>query len=230
MKIALMRHGETELNTRRVFLSRTNAELNEAGTRQAKSAARSMRVARWSAIHASPLARSAQVAHIIAGELHLPVRLLDGLRERELGELEGVGITEYAQSHPAEYSRLVNDRDYAPPGGETQYAVLHRVEECLKGIAGRSSASAPGPVMVVTHGGVLAILGRGLGLTEDRIRTAVRHCQLVCLEAELDAGHALRAQVQHWDVAPDVAAAWAGQAPSETASPPILPAADKSHT
>lgn len=209
MKIALMRHGETELNTRRVFLSRMNVELNDTGRRQAKDAAQSLSAGRWSAIHSSPLARSQQVADMLSAALHLPVRLFDGLRERELGELEGVGITEYAQSHPAEHSRLISDRDYAPPGGETQRAVLHRVEECLTAIVGQSSVSAPGAAVIVTHGAVLAILARHIGLSDDRMRTVVRHCHLACLEAELGVDRALSLQVRHWDVAAGVADAWA---------------------
>ncbi|MER6048135.1 histidine phosphatase family protein [Streptomyces sp. NPDC001793] len=219
MKIALMRHGETEFNARRIFLSRTDAELNETGMRQAKSAAQRLSLGSWSAIYASPLARSQQVADVLSGELRLPVRLFDGLRERELGELEGLGIEDYAQSHPAEYARLINDPDYAPHRGETQHAVVDRVTECLKMMVRQSTSSAPGAALVVTHGAVLAILARHAGLPGDRLRAAVRNCHLLCLDAEFDTGQSLSLRLRHWDVAPDEAGAWASSASLETTVP-----------
>ena len=64
----------------------------------------------------------------------------------------------------------------APPGGETDVAVLERVHGALSRL---DATNPPGPVLVVSHHGVVRLLSKGAGvpITESvmpRSRTKLR--------------------------------------------------------
>ena len=67
MKLWLVRHGQTDLNHRKLMQGRSDMPLNETGIRQAKEAARQAADIRFDAVYSSPLIRAVTTASIISG-------------------------------------------------------------------------------------------------------------------------------------------------------------------
>lgn len=211
VRIVLLRHGETDRNATDRFQAQADIPLNDTGVRQAQEIARSLSPAGWSAVYSSPLARAAQTAAYAAGRLGLPHRRLDGLRERDLGALDGRNRAEFARRHPHAMRRLLTDPGYAPPGGETGRAVLSRSAAALRTIAeaeaeaepDRTVRTPPAPaVLAVTHGGVLNLLTRALAGAVASPEVLVGTCAAVCVDVEWPAGGRPRAALRRWNVAP----------------------------
>ena len=94
MKLILVRHGETLFNKeRRVQGGSSDTELNESGMEQAKKLALFLRNDNIAAIISSPLKRAVSTAEVIASQHHLPVEVKKGLKEIEVGELEGMSLS-----------------------------------------------------------------------------------------------------------------------------------------
>ncbi|MER7674467.1 histidine phosphatase family protein [Kitasatospora sp. NPDC096128] len=197
MRLVLLRHGETDLNTRNRFQAQADTPLNAEGRRQARETAGRLTPGRWAAVHASPLARAADTARPAAERLGLPLTVLDGLRERNLGTIDGLDRARYAAEHPESMHRLLTDPRYRPPGGETGARARSRFVAALRRLA---AADHDGPVLVVTHGGVLNLLRGDLpGCPRGAM---VGNCRAVELDAVPTPEGGLRIDGWRWDVAP----------------------------
>lgn len=95
MKLILIRHGETYWNEeRRVQGGGSDIELNDVGLRQAHKLASFLKNEKIAAIASSPLNRAMTTAEAIASYHQLPVEVANGLREIEVGELEGLSLSD----------------------------------------------------------------------------------------------------------------------------------------
>ncbi len=145
--LVLVRHGETEWNRLGRVQGLSDIPLNETGRRQARDAGRRLRSQHWDAIVASPLARAAETAEIIAREVGLPgPELVEALVERNYGEAEGLTGEEIDRRWGGELKAR-----------ESRESVLERAVPALVALAERHPDSR---VLVVTHGGVIGSLVR----------------------------------------------------------------------
>lgn len=209
VRIVLLRHGETDRNATDRFQGQADIPLNDTGVRQAQVIARSLSPDSWSAVYSSSLARAAQTAAYASGRLGVPHRRLDGLRERDLGTLDGQDRAEFARQHPRTMRRLLTDPDYAPPGGETGRAALSRSAAALRTIAeaeaeaDKTGRTPPAPVVLaVTHGGVLNLLTRALADAVETPEVLVGTCAAVCVDVEWLPDGRPCAALRRWNVAP----------------------------
>ena len=62
----IIRHGQTEMNSRHVLQGRSDFQLNDAGLAQAREAAERLRDVRFDRVYSSPLLRAVQTAEQIA--------------------------------------------------------------------------------------------------------------------------------------------------------------------
>jgi broad specificity phosphatase PhoE len=93
LKLILVRHGETQWNKeRRVQGGNSDIELNDTGLSQARRLASFLQKENVTAVLSSPLKRARVTAEAIANHHRLPVQFDAGLREIELGGLEGMGF------------------------------------------------------------------------------------------------------------------------------------------
>ncbi len=96
--IALLRHGQTDWNTKLRIQGRTDIPLNAKGREQAKAAAARLAAAStqdqwWDAVVTSPLSRAAETGLIVAEYLRLPEhRVMEDLIERHFGLAEGKSV------------------------------------------------------------------------------------------------------------------------------------------
>ena len=87
----IIRHGQTELNTRQVLQGRSDSPLNETGIEQARKAAKRLRGIDFSHVYTSPLKRAVQTAAIVVPGIR-PVAD-ERLIEMDYGPYEGADLS-----------------------------------------------------------------------------------------------------------------------------------------
>ena len=150
-----IRHGENPANlTGELSCRRVDYPLTDHGVEQARALAGLLsREPAPAAIYASPLRRAAQTAQILATRLGLPVCTLEGLRELDVGDLEGRSDEQAWELYlEVAYAWQAGDHDRAYPGGEDFRHVLARLRAALT----RALDHPPGSrVLMVAHDGLI---------------------------------------------------------------------------
>ena len=140
MRIALIRHGQTDWNLAARMQGRTDIPLNDTGREQARVAASLLAIEPWDVVVSSPLGRARETAEIIAAALGVPLGAsYDELVEQDFGAAEGTLVAELATRWP--------DRDFADKEPDEEVGP--------RGIRGleRIALDHPGArVLAVAHG------------------------------------------------------------------------------
>lgn len=156
--VYLVRHGETAWNRERRFQGHQDIPLSPAGLSQAERLAQSLRSEAFDAIYSSDLQRAVQTAEIIAREQSLPVVTLKGLRERFMGEWEGLTREEVAARFPDWPQRIAEGKHGTESLSALQERMMNQLEHLVRLHRG-------GRILAVSHGGsinaVLARVSRG---------------------------------------------------------------------
>jgi broad specificity phosphatase PhoE len=149
IRLYLIRHGETEYNQqRRIQGGGSNTDLNNTGRKQARNVALYFKDKPIDAVYSSPLKRALFTAKAIAYYHNLEVHIEKDLREIDVGELEGVPLTELS----TDLSSILlgfeeGDGSKQLPGGESLLDVRRRTMVVVKRIA----ADKPGSAVIVGH-------------------------------------------------------------------------------
>ncbi|KAL8493004.1 hypothetical protein ACS0TY_024276 [Phlomoides rotata] len=155
-EIFVIRHGETEWNADRRIQGQQDVDLNDAGRKQAFCVAKRLsEVPNISAVYSSDLKRAFVTAEIIATSCTgvLEVVKDPDLRERHLGDLEGVLFDEAPKINPEAYKAFKSDlnRDLEIPGGGESYNQLYsRCTLALQRIAQKHKGTADRLVFGIT--------------------------------------------------------------------------------
>lgn len=150
MKFYLLRHGETEWNKLGKFQGLTDVSLNERGFAQARDSARAALGWELSALYASTLTRTGQVAEEIRKATGVPVVADPALRELSLGDLEGVTGAEMRAGWPEVYDTWRNNpADVVMPNGESLAQLQERAWRAIRKI--EQSHTGDSSVAVVSH-------------------------------------------------------------------------------
>lgn len=151
--IYIVRHGETEWNAEGRIQGHTDVGLTDRGRDQARAVARRLSGLNLDAVYCSDMSRTRDTARIILGERATPLCEVPQLREYNKGVFEGLTPDEYRERHPDLYqASLVNDPDFAPPGGETIRQCQARLSGFVKMLRERHPDN---DVLLVGHGGSL---------------------------------------------------------------------------
>jgi broad specificity phosphatase PhoE len=163
LSIWLVRHGETEANAAGVFQGHIDVALNARGEEQAAAVGCHLAEVRFDAVYASDLQRAARTAEIIVAGRHTVV-LDPDLREMHYGVLQGARYHEAASilsDHGlAELwsSGELHRRGLAVPGGETLRRFRSRSRRFVDRLEHLHAPDEDYRVLVVAHGGKLAVL------------------------------------------------------------------------
>lgn len=159
-ELILVRHGETVWNRQGRFQGQQNSALTPEGTAQAAAIAAHLARKQIHALYTSDSGRALETAAPIAAATGLTVIPEAGLRERNLGALEGLTRAEVEARHPEAYARyMARDPDYGLPGGES----LCQLEERGRSVLAMLAARHPGQrLAVVSHGGLLTTFVRAI--------------------------------------------------------------------
>ncbi|CAK9784325.1 phosphoglycerate mutase-like protein [Cutaneotrichosporon oleaginosum] len=151
MLIYFCRHGQTEFNAQGIIQGNINVHLNEQGQMEAALLAEALKSVPFTEARSSHLTRAFETAQAVVSQ-HPGLELVadPGLRERQLGSLEGKRWT---------------PKDGIPPDAEQSGAFRARVKEWAEGFfadhvpTGPTDPSTPEPiVLAVSHGAYISAL------------------------------------------------------------------------
>ena len=177
MKVYLVRHGETPLNTARV-LQHPDTPLSGRGAVQAERVAQRLASAGIERVLTSDHVRAHDTAKAISATTGAPIEIEPLLRERHFGIHRG-----------GAYDTLEVDifaPDYAPPGGETASEFAMRVGRAWTAVRS-AAARVHGPIAVVSHGLVCSALARDHLDAADGIDVAAARWVNACV-TEIEPG------------------------------------------
>ncbi|MEY3509337.1 MAG: hypothetical protein RLZ21_1094 [Pseudomonadota bacterium] len=120
--ICFVRHGETNWNAERRMQGHIDIPLNTTGMGQAKRLANALTQTKHSfdAIYSSDLERALHTANAVANALSLAVQTTPQLRERNVGQLQGLLLSEAPVLLPEIWqSHIARDLDHDLGGGES---------------------------------------------------------------------------------------------------------------
>ena len=163
-RLLLVRHGESTWNAEGRWQGWADPPLSDGGRKQVLAAVAELAASRPEAVICSDLERARETARIVAEALILTVEVDAALRERDVGAWSGLTAAEIEQGWPGALVAWREGRLVSPPDGEPDTALGARVVDAVQRLAAR----AEGCLLVVTHGGVIRVLERHLGLRPAR--------------------------------------------------------------
>ncbi len=142
----IIRHGQTEMNSKMLMQGRSDNPLNDKGLAQAEGAADRFRAMGITIdkVYSSPLIRAVQTAEIIAPDAELVID--DRLIEMDYGPYEGMDLRDPAPEVIEFFKDFVNVP--APDGMEPLPAVTGRLGDFLEEIIEEAEKSN---VLISTH-------------------------------------------------------------------------------
>lgn len=173
MHILIARHGETDWNVAFKIQGKTDTDLNEHGLAQAEALCTNLKNSGYNIryIFSSWQKRARVTAETVGKGFGVPVRVLSGLEEMNLGIFEAHSWAEVMAQFPDEYAAFAADRrHHVIREGESYQKVLERLfralDEALSeaGAADMAAGGSVGDILLVTHGGVMMPL---LALRDD---------------------------------------------------------------
>lgn len=146
-----LRHGQTDWNLRGVAQGSQDVPLNARGREQAAEAAQSAHALDIVDIVSSPLSRAHETACIVGNAIGVKPSIEPALKEVCWGEMEGTAEKDWMQDWQG--------GRFTIPGAETFIDFTHRSAQAITQVI-----EAPGPILVVAHGGVYWGVQKALGL------------------------------------------------------------------
>jgi alpha-ribazole phosphatase len=178
-RVVFIRHAETEMAGR--FCGHSDPELSAQGRMQITTLAHLLSAEPIDTVYSSDLRRASATAQAIATVREIPQVVRPGLREISFGQWEGLSWEQIEQMDPAYARRWVERYPHVPaPSGESfqdfEARVLEEVNHLLQG--------KPGPIAVVTHGGVIRVVLQHLcGCSDEEAWQQTRaYCCIVRFE------------------------------------------------
>ena len=147
-EIYLVRHGQSLGNEKRIYLGHTDWDLTALGYDQAREAAKVLADVKLDAIYSSDLIRAMNTAKPHAELRGLQVVPCEGLREINVGEWEGVPVSELLLDERFTVGWYKTFGNFTLPGGECVFEAAKRVHKALLEIAERHSG---GTVLATLH-------------------------------------------------------------------------------
>ncbi|MFD9705798.1 histidine phosphatase family protein [Lentzea sp. NPDC059081] len=185
MRLLLVRHGETASNIeRKLDTAMPGPPLTELGQKQARELADLLAAESVTAVYASIGLRAQQTAAPTAERFGLPVQILEGVHEIQVGSLEGRNDTEAYRTYLETVIKWAEgELDVPFPGdGETGQQVLDRF------LAAIESIRQDGTVVVVTHGGTgrMGALALASNIPVELAENLLPNTGVVVLESDGD--------------------------------------------
>jgi probable phosphoglycerate mutase len=160
MKVIFARHGESEANVAHIISNRDLPHaLTALGRQQSLQLADDLRDEGISALYCSPILRARETANLVGEQLHLTPVTVDGLREPDLGIIEGRGDDEAWRIHNELGQRwlLEGEHDLRLEGGESFNEIRRRFTAFIDELIARHG-NTNDAVLCVAHGSVLLMM------------------------------------------------------------------------
>ncbi len=168
MVIYLIRHGETDWNSKRLLQGVTDIPLNQAGIDAAEITARGLKEVPFDLILTSPLQRAKKTAEIIKGNRDIPLLVEDRLIEIGFGIYEGLCCAKenFTIPDPDFVNFFKDPGNYNPPeGGESIAHLCERMTELLHELANNPEYQDK-TILLSTHGAAVKGILSSLTITD----------------------------------------------------------------
>jgi broad specificity phosphatase PhoE len=144
-RVILIRPGETDWNRIGRWQGWAAAPLSEHGRQQALALASFVRNIGMSALYTSDLKRAVETAECLAEQLSdAPIKDAR-LRERNIGDWQGLTLGEMRSWYAEEYAKLLEDPNgYPVPGGESRNDVRKRMRAAFDEIVRKQQGETVG--------------------------------------------------------------------------------------
>ena len=173
MKIWIARHGQTDLNKRKMMQGLTDCPLNERGLEQARQSRRNIGDIHFDAVYASPLKRAQQTAAII-GNVDISEIIVDPrIIETDFGVYEKRRY--YAMGLPMTFYWALPKIFPVPPTVERIESMKERAASFLCEVESKDYEN----VLVACHGGIMRALCGYLDEAPDGLRwKRMKNCEI----------------------------------------------------
>ena len=171
-RLVMLRHGQTAWNASSRMQGQIDTDLTDLGRQQAAAAAEVLAKRQPLVIVSSDLRRALHTATVLGERSGLSVEVDTRLRETHLGDWQGLTHLEVDAVAPGARLAWRDDARWAPHGGESRVDVAMRsaplVDELSEHHPAWGVEDPDRPVVLVTHGGLIAALtGALLALPVD---------------------------------------------------------------
>lgn len=181
--IYIVRHGETEWNTKKLIQGHGDSPLTKDGVKQAEKLGKELKKIKFDLVFSSDLLRAKKTAEIIAAEHNLAVETTQLLRERNFGDFEGKSV-QLLKSFDNLIKSFTHEQKFkykSFPNIESDEEIAMRLITFLR----KSAVSHPGKkILAVTHGGTMKALLIKLGVMKYREHEWVANGSYVKLESD----------------------------------------------
>jgi len=163
--LLLLRHGQSTWNEDGRWQGQADPPLSALGEEQAAEAGSRLAELGFGAVASSDLVRARRTAEIIADRLGVgPVVVEPGIKEYDVGRWCGLTKPEIEEGWPGMIAAWAGGVVASTPGGEPRVAFAERVVAGVRRLAAAPDGTVPGPMLVITHSGVVRALERVLGV------------------------------------------------------------------
>lgn len=206
MRIYLIRHGETEWNTRHLLQGATDIPLNQNGVEVARITAEALKDVPFDVVFTSPLKRAYETAEIMRRVRDIPLIPDERLKEICFGVYEGLccGKDGWNIPDPAFQNFFTDPAHYMPPeGGETIAELCVRATDFLTELIDDPEYRDK-TVLVSGHGALVKGLLSSLLITDqaDFWRGGVhKNCAVSIIDVEKGKARVTQENVIYYDKA-----------------------------
>lgn len=154
MILYIIRHGETDWNTRKQLQGRTDIPLNERGREIAHLTGMGMAGMPIDLAFSSPLSRALETARLVLGDRKIPISTDERLIEISFGAYEGLRSGKEDYEIPDKdfiYFFTSPDKYMVPPGGESIRDLYNRTADFMKELVNRPDLEDK-TILISTHG------------------------------------------------------------------------------
>lgn len=157
MRFIFVRHGETEWNVTGRYQGQTDVPLSEKGRAQAEVLGKRFADIHVDEVYSSPLKRAYDTARAIAEPKGLPIHKVDGIKELNFGEWDGLTKEQLTEQFGEAFVKYRIEPFHYPMAGEgTLNRAKLRVGAALEDIK-EEFRHTDKTIVVVAHGGILKL-------------------------------------------------------------------------
>ena len=152
MRIYLTRHGQTDLNAKKLMQGRSDIPLNETGKAQARAAKEKLGNVKFDAVYASPLDRAIETAQTISGIDRSEIIIDERIIETDFGKYEQKPYS--TMGLPMNLYWLLPEVFPAPKTVESTDQMIARVRSFFEDLEKKDYDN----VLIACHGGIIRVI------------------------------------------------------------------------
>ena len=182
----IVRHGETEWNTKKIMQGHLDSPLTENGINQAANLANELKEIKFAKVISSDLMRAYRTAELIAADREIAITSTELLREVNIGPFTGKKLDYFL----GKLKKQLEYRDKLDALEKLTYRVHPKVESfnqaaerAFRVMRAEALANLGKNILVVTHAGVITAMLLKLGVNVH-LKKAVANTGYVVLESD----------------------------------------------